>query len=209
MLTLAALVYTRLYFSRALRDCSQVCFQLNTLFLPFSFLWTSPALLSPTLQFFEKELLGFWQRPTQSLTHPKGRLKDLVFTTENLSLISLHHFTLSTSFLLTHSLTLSTIHFFLSSPFSINLPSSSFFFTVVIFLSSLYPFFLLFMLVLSFFESVRSYWIFDRGLYNSQPGESERTSLSSLPHPLSYFQSYHVHFYSLFNIICIFTMYLF
>ncbi len=128
MLTLAALVYTRLYFSRALRDCSQVCFQLNTLFLPFSFLWTSPALLSPTLQFFEKELLGFWQRPTQSLTHPKGRLKDLVFTTENLSLISLHHFTLSTSFLLTHSLTLSTIHFFLSSPFSINLPSSSFFF---------------------------------------------------------------------------------
>lgn len=97
--------------------------------MPFSFLWTSPALLSPTLQFFEKELLGFWQRPTQSLTQPKGRLKDLKF-----SPLKICHSFLSTTSLyqplfFSPTLLLSVpFIFFLSSPFSINLSSSSSFF---------------------------------------------------------------------------------
>lgn len=195
MLTLAALEYTYLYFSRALSDCSQVCFQLNTLFLPFSFLWMSPALLSPTLQFFEKELLGFWQRPTQSLTQPKGRLKDLKFSPLKIC----HSFLPTTSLyqllFFSPTLLLSIILFYLLS--FLNKSVIPFFFTVVIVFSSLYPFFLLFILILN--ESMRSYWIFDRGLLQSltQPGERESTSLSSLPHPLLYFQYYHVHFHSL------------
>ncbi len=113
MLTLAAQVYTRLYFSRALRDCSQVCFQLNTLFFALQlFMDVSSSSFSHSPVLWE----GVTRVLTEAYTIPHTaerkieRLK--VFTTENLSLISLHHFTLSTSFLLTHSLTLSTIHFF-------------------------------------------------------------------------------------------------
>ncbi len=113
MLTLAALVYTRLYFSRALRDCSQVCFQLNTLFFALQlFMDVSSSSFSHSPVLWE----GVTRVLTEAYTIPHTaerkieRLK--VFTTENLSLISPHHFTLSTSFLLTHSLTLSTIHFF-------------------------------------------------------------------------------------------------
>lgn len=112
MLTLAALVYTHLYYSGALRDCLKVCFQLNMLFCPSAFIDVSSTSFSHSPTLWE----GVTGVLTEAYTIPHTaerkieRLK--VFTTEKLSLISLHHFTLSTSFLLTHSLTPSTIHFF-------------------------------------------------------------------------------------------------
>lgn len=175
MLTLAALVYTHLYYTRALRDCLKVCFQLNMLFCPLAFIDVSSTSFSHSPTLWEGVIGVLTEAYTIPHTAERKIERLKVFTTEKLSLISLHHFTLSTSFLLTHSLTPSTIHFFLSYPFSINLSFS--FLTVVIFLSSLYPFFLLFMFF-SFYLSL-SRWVIGfltRPTQSlAQPGKSEST----------------------------------
>lgn len=182
MLTLAALVYTHLHYSRAVRDCLKVCFQLNMLFCPSAFVDVSSTSFSHSPTLWE----GVTGVLTEAYTIPHTaerkieRLK--VFTTEKLSLISLHHFTLSTSFLLTHSLTPSTIHFSFSYPFSINLSFS--FLTVVIFLSSLYPFFSPFharSIFLWLNEELLDFW---RGLRNPSHSQEKVKApfLSSLLH---------------------------
>lgn len=139
----------------------------------------SPALLSPTLYLFE-ELLGFYR----GLHNPSHSRK------EDWKTSSFHHWKAVTHFSSPlHSINLFSSHplsyshsFFLSYPFSINLSSS--FLTVVIFLSSPFPFSIIFMLVRSFFESMRSYWIFDRGLHNPSHSQErvKAPSLSSLLH---------------------------